>query len=229
MVKEQHMLLFIADISGYTSYMLKNEMEFEHAQLSLSILLESLIKQMELPFEISKLEGDAVFLYLQGSVKDKLWLSKKIFSFFNIFEKKVLELQQSNVCNCGGCQNIEKLQLKVIAHYGKVSIQKIGTFRELSGVDVIILHRLLKNHVPSHRYFLLTEAAYQEMLLPESAVVSKMEEKYEDVGTIPVYVCEPPPVADEDLPHCNTKLYKLKRWLEMQFGSPRKREYNNLP
>ena len=223
------MFFFIADISGYTSYMLTNDTECEHAQLSLSLLIESLVKQIRVPMKISKLEGDAIFLYLTGKVEDKLLLTKKIFSFFQIFEKKTKELHQSNVCDCGACKNIEKLQLKVIGHYGTASLQTIGKFHELSGVDVIILHRLLKNHVPSHRYFLLTEAAYNQMLIPDTVKISKMEEVYDDVGKIPIYVCDPPPLSEADLPNYNTKLYKIKRWFGMKFHKKQPCEYRNLP
>ena len=37
------------------------------------------------------------------------------------------------------------LRLKVIAHYGEAVRSQVAGFDEVSGVDVIVLHRLLKN------------------------------------------------------------------------------------
>ena len=37
--------------------------------------------------------------------------------------------------------------LKVIAHYGVTVRSRIAGFDEVSGVDVIVIHRLLKNEV----------------------------------------------------------------------------------
>jgi len=200
MTEEKEMFFFMADISGYTNYMLTNQMETQHGKLSISFLIESLVKSIDLPIEISKLEGDAIFMFIRKKVDDPLWLSKKMLQFFSLFEKKLQDLKLSTACQCGACNNIEKLTIKVIGHYGKAVIEQIGRFEELSGVDVIILHRLLKNHVPTHRYLLLTEAAYRHMEIPDSIKVSKMEEQYDDVGTIPVYVFDPPSIPYEDLP-----------------------------
>ena len=117
----------------------------------------------------------------------------------------------------------------MIAHYGNASLHKIGKFKELAGVDIIILHRLLKNHVPEERYFLLTEAAYHHMLVPEDVKVSKMREIYEDIGTIPIYVCDPPRISEVDLPAITTPLLKFKHWLLLHFGKKRPGHYRNLP
>lgn len=223
------MFFFIADISGYTAYMISNNTASDHAKQILTTLIECIVKEVHLPLEISKLEGDAIFLYLPQQVEDKLWLTKKIFTFFDTFEKKLNELKVSRICLCGACVNIEKLQLKVIAHFGTASIQKIGRFKELSGVDVIILHRLLKNHVPSHRYFLLTEAAYQHMLIPDTTKVTKLEESYDDVGIIPIYVCVPPIVDPSDLQDSANFFQKGWHWLLLNFGKRRDAPYHNLP
>lgn len=60
---EKEMFFFIADISGYTNYMLINQMEMQHGKLSITFLIHSLVKYIDLPLEISKLEGDAIFMY----------------------------------------------------------------------------------------------------------------------------------------------------------------------
>jgi hypothetical protein len=54
--------LLLADISGYTSFVAKTEIE--HAEKAISILLEAVIEKLAGMFTIAKLEGDAVFAYL---------------------------------------------------------------------------------------------------------------------------------------------------------------------
>ena len=55
-MKEKEMFFFIADISGYTSYMLTNNTACEHAKISIALLIETLVKQIHIPLEIAKLE-----------------------------------------------------------------------------------------------------------------------------------------------------------------------------
>ncbi len=54
-------LLLITDITGYSKYV--HQTELEHAQSSLSDLLQLLIDYTRSPLILSKLEGDAVFAY----------------------------------------------------------------------------------------------------------------------------------------------------------------------
>jgi len=56
-------LLMIADISGYTEFMISEDIEIEHSQYIISQLINTIIEQVKIPLEIAKLEGDAVFLY----------------------------------------------------------------------------------------------------------------------------------------------------------------------
>lgn len=188
---ETEMYFFLADISGYTAYMLKNQMDYAHGTLVINELMHTLVKQVELPIEISKLEGDALFLYLPAAKATKN-ISEKILEFFGAFSAKLQELQNSTACDCGGCSNINQLNLKMIAHYGKAAINKIGSFQELAGVDVILAHRLLKNQLKEKRYLLLTQAAYEKLTLPPGANVTKGEETDKDLGIIPIYVYYPP-------------------------------------
>lgn len=194
---EEEMYFFIADISGYTAYMLKNEMDYTHGTLIVNELIKSLVKEVQMPMEISKLEGDAIFLFLKNDqipqeIRDNpLFLGQKMLQFFTVFSCKLKELQHSTACDCGGCSNIDKLNLKMVAHFGKAAIDTIGSFRELSGVDVILVHRLLKNQAKKKRYLLMTEAAHSRLLLPEGKL-DQWEEHDKDIGTIPVFVYYPP-------------------------------------
>ena len=63
--KTQHGHLVISDISGYTSYVAQTELE--HAHEVLSELLALLLNRLTPVLTLSKLEGDAVFVYAPES------------------------------------------------------------------------------------------------------------------------------------------------------------------
>ena len=60
-VSTQHGYFLIADITGYTQYL--NASELEHAQQTLTALLNLLISRTKPPLIISRLAGDAVISY----------------------------------------------------------------------------------------------------------------------------------------------------------------------
>ena len=57
--------LVLADISGYTSFVAKTEIE--HADMALAFLLETIVEEISGLLTICQLEGDAVFAYLEES------------------------------------------------------------------------------------------------------------------------------------------------------------------
>ena len=59
--------LVIADISGYTAFV--TQVEMEHAEEIMKILLSTLVKKMQSLLTISKLEGDAIFAYAGSDVR----------------------------------------------------------------------------------------------------------------------------------------------------------------
>ena len=69
---------------------------------------------------------------------------------------------------------------------------------ELAGVDVILLHRMLKNDVPVKEYVLLTDAALTESLRGKA---SPLDHDFEGIGKTTTHwvrleaIETPPPVA----------------------------------
>jgi hypothetical protein len=53
----------------------------------------------------------------------------------------------TNLCLCDGCVQANNLKLKFVAHIGEVATQTIRERRKLVGIDVIHVHRLLKNPI----------------------------------------------------------------------------------
>ena len=58
---EHDVLLLIADISGYTDFMLSNKVSLAHSQDIITKLMKVIIKEVKIPLKISKFEGDAIF------------------------------------------------------------------------------------------------------------------------------------------------------------------------
>jgi hypothetical protein len=69
------------------------------------------------------------------------------------------ELERSNLCRCECCQHLGDLDLKAVVHRGPVTAYRLDRFTELSGMPVIVTHRLLKNSARTPRYVLVTDAA----------------------------------------------------------------------
>ena len=181
-------LLMIADISGYTEFMVSSDLEIEHSQHIISELIQSIIAQVEIPLEVAKLEGDAVFLYAIKDSEDYSWddvahsIGEKLILFFEAFHDKLDSFGSSGVCKCGACSNTDVLNLKVVVHSGSALFYKIHQFNELSGSDVILVHRLLKNSATHSEYILMTEDAYDDVAFPRHLQIERGSEQYEHLG-----------------------------------------------
>lgn len=191
------LLLIIADISGYTRYMTANAKTLAHSQAIITELVIAIIRQIELPLEVAKLEGDAIFLFCRKQNGAQPWpearriISEKLLTFYRVFGEKVGELSRSTVCTCSACRHIETLRLKIIVHGGEVLFHRVLNFIELAGVDVIILHRLLKNSVKADQYLLLTESARRDLEFPAHIQLVAGSETLDDVGKINTFVFLP--------------------------------------
>jgi len=190
-------VLVIADISGYTRFMVSSALEIEHSQHIITELIHSIIAQVEIPLEVSKLEGDAVFLYAIKDSDDYSWdevahrIGERLIQFFEAFHDRLDDLGSCGACNCGACSNTDVLSLKVVVHSGNALFYRIHRFDELSGSDVILVHRLLKNSAESGEYILMTEDAYTDVAFPRHLQVEKGREKYEHLGEINTLVYYP--------------------------------------
>jgi len=196
--QEYNVIFFIADISGYTRFIITNDKELVHSQIIIKDIMNSIMEEIDLPLEVFKLEGDAVFLYADkdhpyipwDSVKESM--VEKIIELFHIFAHKISELTLHKICTCNACNNIEKLALKIVAHSGKTVFFKVQNILEMSGKDAIVIHRLLKNSVEADEYLLLTESAFDDLNL-DINTVQPSEETYDDIGTIKTFIYYPPP------------------------------------
>ena len=185
----QHGYLVIADISGYTSFVARTELE--HSQEILSELLEVLLSQMTTLLTLSKLEGDAVFAYVsEHKVPRSETILELVEATYVAFKDRVRNMNRRTTCTCNACRNIPLLDLKFIVHHGDYIRQDVMGISELIGNDVNLVHRLLKNHVAEathwQAYALFTQEALTHMGIPlDDAHVAV--ETYEHLGEVKTY------------------------------------------
>ncbi len=185
----QHGYFVIADISGYTSFVAKTELEHSHEILT--ELLELLVEKFTPLMVISKLEGDAVFAYTgERTFARGDTLLEFLEATYVAFRDKQVSMRHKTTCTCRACQNIPALDLKFIAHHGDFIVQNIAGVRELVGSDVNLIHRLSKNHIREitgwRAYMMFTEKCLDHLRLNLEDVHIQMEE-YEHLGEIKTY------------------------------------------
>jgi hypothetical protein len=178
--------LLISDITGYTAFLTGSELD--HANAILKSFFETLLARHTLPLRVTKLEGDAIFAYLpDGQVYASQAILDAIQSLYAGFRMAQESMRLNTTCTCRACRNIPNLDLKFFIHYGEYIVQSLGGSIELSGPDVILIHRLLKNTVTERTglraYALFTQAACGKINAPDfEAGLLPHSEHYEYLG-----------------------------------------------
>ena len=158
--------LVIVDISGYTRFIRAQKLSAIHAEEIIFELLEAVINHATYPLTLNKLEGDAAFLYAEVNAENQVDVAKdvarQVREFFRVFYDRAHTLSHERAdCHCDACERIFDLRLKAILHFGEAVFRKIRQFDEMAGEDVILIHQLLKNSIPSHEYIMMTESFHQ--------------------------------------------------------------------
>ena len=149
--------LVLADISGFTAFVSK--MEIEHGAEVTGLLLETVMERLSPPLEIQEVEGDAVFAIGADPVTAGDGVPAAATRAFEAFEERRLAISRDDSCGCRACRGVSTLSLKLIVHHGRFVRQTVGGRSRVAGPDVILAHRLLKNDVAGDAYLLLTESA----------------------------------------------------------------------
>lgn len=184
--------LVIGDISGYTAFLAASELD--HARGILDGLLNVLVERLAPPFTVAKLEGDAVFCHLPESDRPHgQTVLETIERAYDGFTGAREIMAANTTCTCRACAHIGDLNLKFVAHYGEYARGRIGGGDELTGADVVLVHRLLKNSVIEQTgvdsYALLTEPAIEALgvgaaLTPGAAHAERFEHLGEVDGRV---------------------------------------------
>ena len=183
--------LVLADISGYTSFLQSvatahrddafADGAVPEAYAILSRVLDGIVARLTPPFTLSKLEGDAVFAYADGttSVPRGQEMLDCIRACHADFRQRVDTAQEVWPCWCEACAQIDLLDLKFVLHAGGFVIQDIAGQRELVGSEVVLAHRLLKSRaselVGHTAYALVTDAASEALDIPDDGGLELVE------------------------------------------------------
>jgi hypothetical protein len=187
--------LVLADISGYTSFL--QSVAYAHrddafadgavpgAYAILSGVLDGIVGRLVPPFTLSKLEGDAVFAYADGTnplPRGQAALDC-ISACYTDFRRRVDDARATYTCSCDACSRIDLLELKFVLHAGTFVIQEIAGHREVVGPEVVVAHRLLKSRaaelIGHSAYALVTDAASTALGIPDEDAV-ELVESYDD-------------------------------------------------
>jgi uncharacterized protein YndB with AHSA1/START domain len=180
--------LVIADITGYTGFLAGAELD--HAQDILADLMSTVAAALRPTFRLAKLEGDAAFVYTIAPTLDGPALQDTVERCYYTFQRRLRDVNNASMCECNACILVPRLDLKLVAHHGQVIRQRIAGRDELVGSDVVVVHRLLKNHVQEttglSAYALYTDACVAAMGLtdPAAAGLLRHREEFEGVGEI---------------------------------------------
>lgn len=182
----------ITDISGYTEYLTGSELD--HANEILQSLFDAQLKAVRHPFIVSGFRGDAIFMYVPETnfVQSQSFI-EALENFYIVFADTLQQMQYNTTCTCRACKNMSMLDLKMCVHYGEYILQKLGDREELLGADVIVPHRMLKNHVIERTgvrsYALFSDAAARQLNLSEyCGKLTPHSETYEHIGEVPMCV-----------------------------------------
>lgn len=183
-------VLLIADIGGYTKYMSLHRSALGHAEATTARLLKKVVEAAR-GFELVEIEGDAAFLSRAADAETEVvaTTAEAAVAMHRAFHAEQRAVA-SNICPCDACHSAADLTLKFVAHLGEVATQKIKRRSKLVGIDVIHVHRMLKNPVSVAEYVLVSEELYRSdtSALPEP--VHEIEQDLEGIGLARSYFVE---------------------------------------
>ena len=147
------------------------------------------VDRLQPPLVVSKLEGDAVFAYALDGTCGASTLLDTVEQTYFAFRTRARDIAHATSCTCEACKQIPTLDLKLVVHHGDFVRREVAGSEELTGRDVIVLHRLAKNSAAevlgTKGYLLMTEACVEALVLDPAALGLRPHvERYEDVGEI---------------------------------------------
>lgn len=210
-MQQDKLVIILADISGYTRFMLENRTSAIHGQICINSLIEKILDEVNIPLTLQEIEGDAVFLYVRHPGTDADWqkvldeVGQKLARFIDVFVKRSGMTIEATPCGCAICRNSDQLGMKFIVHAGEAVFHELAGRPQVSGPDVILAHRLLKNSVPGNEYLLMTEPAFTLIGARLPGTFEARTEAYEGFENVAIRVR----FLGEDLLAARDSLYTL--------------------
>ena len=184
--------LLIADVSGYTGYVVESPLAY--AEDVLADLAEVVAGRLGRLFRLNKREGDAVFAYALAGELDGATVLDALDDCYTAFHDRLEGIGHATSCSCSACAKLPELDLKFCLHAGEFIRRRAGSGEELTGHDVILVHRLLKNDVArtfgTTGYALVTDACTRALRLEPAALGPEHREAHEHVGEVRAFVLD---------------------------------------
>src|SRR5439155_5792160 len=191
-------LLLIADIGGYTEYMQFHRSILGHAEAATRRMLDKIVDAAR-DFDLIEIEGDAAFLSRDADGLDGpatlSAITRADVAMHRAFheERRLVEL---NLCPCESCTQTSGLKLKFVAHVGDVATQTIKRRKKLVGMDVIYVHRLLKNPVKVPEYLLVSDDLFRNGGTAASELVmQEIAQDLEGIGRVQTFFVDVEDIA----------------------------------
>src|SRR5690349_1659480 len=164
-----------------------------HAEAATTRMLEKVVDAAG-GFDLIEIEGDAAFLSREADARgdgtDLAATTEAAVAMHRAFHAE-RRLVEQNLCPCDSCKQTSDLKLKFVAHVGEVATQKIKRRRKLIGMDVIFVHRLLKNPVQVPEYVLLSEELYRSAgTSAADRPIQELSQDLEGIGPVRTYVVQ---------------------------------------
>ncbi|MDP6832355.1 MAG: DUF2652 domain-containing protein [Alphaproteobacteria bacterium] len=181
--------LLMADISGYTQFLTSSEQD--HANPILHSLLSALVEQVGEPLHFWKMDGDAVLAYsTQQEFPNGETFLTICENLYNAFASCRQNIIANTTCPCRACANVGLLDLKIMAHHGQFDEMQVGPMKDISGADVILIHRMAKTDVGEatgvRSYAMFSDTAVKKMGIDTAMVPFSQE--FEHFGEVSMQV-----------------------------------------
>ena len=235
-MKQGDAYFVIVDISGYTDFVQLHRTSMVHAEQIITDLMESVLDQKRSPLILDKLQGDAAIFYAwdDGSPDLAGAIAQQVLDFFRAFQTTEKVLVSCNMCLCEACNRIDSLRLKGILHHGQLLLKEMGGSTELGGADIIVAHRLEKNHIEGNEYIAMSKAFHDRCGNLADLEPHPSTENYGPLGNIEIVTFYPnPSTAPIPKPTLWKKLKSLAKieWYGIQrmiLGKEPPGEFRNL-
>jgi len=145
-------------------------------------VLKAVVQAAPSGLTFNKLEGQAAFFFTPSKGDSALIARdtvRRVAALYRAFEAQIV----------AGGPSVQGLRFKAILHFGQVAFKRIGSFYELAGTDVILVHRLLKSSLSTRAAVLITERFYLLSGGIEGTTAEPRSEHAEGLGDAPVRVC----------------------------------------
>lgn len=168
--KPQFGYFLLADISGFSSYLTK--VELEHAGGILQKILEGIARKIEPVFRVQDFDIDSVFAFVpEAGIRRFENLYRLVEDTYGVFKGNLTEISNHITCNCAACRDVTSLDLKFMIHYGEYILSSVQENQILYGSDpTFVRNRGWKDIVSAsfgwRGYVLFTERCLASLKMP---------------------------------------------------------------